>query len=637
MNSSISESILDKAFGWILIAIATVTIYYYANGAWSYFLDICPNTDVLTWDENIRLNTVYDQYSNLKNGKIWKGIHPFLESPTWPPLRPMITLLLVVFAKDSLVTEWDSFLGLAFLLGSFLSLTWISYQLTKRWLYTGIILLSSTAILLQTIEVSAYSLSSMLETQSMFFLLWCYYFLHMLYESAENPSKRVLIGVSFALLAFFFTKYPYGLMLFLSIIGIEVARNPKSTMGTIQFAFTSHYKGIRRILLLVVVLLVLSLPFLRLISDVNLNQRSFKLFLYYISLPVFLDFQYFLWKYRVKLREICPKSLRVIYILGFLPSLVWIYSNPDRVSSLVDAQMIVNHYTKSFFLSLVAHPSADSMLPMAVFDNPWGIRILIAIATVSIGIWLYPRIHSYIGTQLTILERFSKIIQDPLATVTLILFLQILILETTTGNKQQRHILQFLPGLAVVLWIWVLRGLHYPPLYKTSIHRVFQRSWEGMIGLGFFATIMIFSGSTGLWSGNYFQDRHFCLRGEDKTVFEPARWIADQLPKDKNILLFNGFHDSFNYDKTGRVIASEIDLKIRQDRFRTQIIRHDDRHKIQSWEEFQELALISYSCNDPNLLTKLDKRKKDVGAKLSSIKKYQHKSGEYCVERYRIE
>lgn len=606
----------QNLMGWILILLSSVTVLFFANGAWKYFLEICPNTDMLTWDENIRLNIVYDQFSDFKNGRIAQGIIPFFEAPTWPPLRSLITFALLFVPGGLLVTEMDSFVGLLFLLATFSSLIYIVYRITKNWLFTGVVSLSAVAILFQTIEVSAYSLSSMLETQSMFFLLWCYYFFYRFYSEAESGlSKRTVIGISAFLLLFFFTKYPYGIMLFMALVFLEVLRNFPACKETFRYAFQEHYRGIRRILLILVVLFVVSIPFLRLFEGINFNQRNFKLGLYYLSLPVFLDFQFFLWKHRFNLRELVPRTLRVIYICSTLPALLWIYGNPDRVSSLLDAQMIVNEYTKSFFLSLVATRSTDPMLPMAVFDDPWGIRILLVLALVSIVAFLV-RGRKTLGHSL----------RDPLVSITFLLFLQILILETTTGNKQQRHILQYLPALAMILWIWIFRGfaLRLP-------------QWQYPVAVGFFVSILVLAGNHGLWAGNYFQDRYFCLRGEDEKVFEPVRWVDKNLPHDKNILLFNGFHESFNYDKKGRLIASEFDLKIRQDRYRNNFIRHDNKHKWKSWEKFDELAMISYSCDDPNLLDKLEQRKKTVGAKLKSIKKVEHPSGDYCLERYRIE
>ncbi|MCC5816000.1 MAG: hypothetical protein JJT78_14710 [Leptospira sp.] len=609
-----SEKIINKAIGILLICISSLTFVYFAFGSWDYFLSICPNTDMLTWDENIRLNIVYDQFSDFKNGRIGQGIIPFFEAPTWPPLRSIITFFLLFMPSSLLVSEWDSLVGLLFLVATFASLVYIGYRLTKNWLFTGIISLSGLAILLQTIEVSAYSLSSMLETQSMFFLLWCYYFFYRFYSEVDQLSRKTIMGISGFLLLFFFTKYPYGIMLFMALILLEVLRNFPECKEAFQFAFKEHYRGIRRILLILVVLFVFSIPFLRLFEGINFNQRSFKLGLYYLSLPVFLDFQYFLWKHRFHLREVVPKSLRVIYICSTLPALIWIYGNPDRVSSLLDAQMIVNHYTKSFFLSIVATRSDNPMLPMAVFDDPWGIRVLLLLTLASLIVFFY---HSR--------QAITTALKDPLVSISFLLFLQILILETTTGNKQQRHILQYLPALALILWLWIFRGLHLRIPF-----------WQYGIGMGFFMSILVLGGSHGIWAGNYFQDRYFCLRGEDATVFEPVRWVDKNLPRDKNILLFNGFHETYNYDKKGRLIASEFDLKIRQDRYRDYFIRHDNKHRWKTWERFDELAFISYSCEDPNLLKKLNMRKEAVGADLKSISKLKHPSGDYCLERYQI-
>ncbi|WCL47687.1 hypothetical protein [Leptospira sp. GIMC2001] len=634
MNPQVrNHSIIDKLLGFILLTIAAVSIYHFSTNAWNYFLEVCPNTDVLTWDENIRLNNVLDQYSDFRDGNIFRAIHPFLESPTWPPLRSIITLgLLYIPTKllglpeNLLITEFDSLVGLLFLIASFVSIALISYLILKSWLYSGVITLSSVGFILQTYEVPAYSMSSMLETQSMFFLIWSIYFLYKLYEDTQrsdrSPSTKIRWGLGLSLVGFFFTKYPYGLMLFIAILFVEILRSPGSIGNFIRYAMENHYKGIRRIFFLIVVLTVLSLPFLRLFGELNLNQRPFKLFLYYFSLPVFLDFNYFLWSHRKKIQEKVSVSIQWIYLLGILPCLFWIYTNPDRVSSLIDAQMIVNHYTKSFFLSLVSSHSGDMMMPMAVFDEPWAIRILLVFAFLSISIYIIKNLKK---------SKILGIVSNPLLSVSLILFMQLLILETTTGNKQLRHILQFLPSLVLLLWVWVFQLLNIRKLNSMNSYII-----QALVAIVFLVSLLSLVGINGLWANRFFGNKHICLRGEDANIFEPARWIAAQLPENKNLILFNGFHDGFNYDKSGRLIASEIDLKIRLDRYKTQKIRNDNKHKWKTWSDFDELVFISYSCKDENLHAKLAKRAEDTKSQLQSIQKISHPSGEYCLERYKI-
>jgi hypothetical protein len=620
------ETWIDRSIGVFLFTVVLLSVWTFAGGAWGYFKEICPNTDVLTWDENIRLNTVLDQYNDFKNGNILTGVIPFLESPTWPPLRSLITFIMLWIPMETPITHADSFLGLLFLVATFLSVAWIGYKITSSLLLSGVITLSAVALSLQTYEVPAYSLSSMLETQSMFFLVWCIYFLYKIYspgisERSETISGSLGWGLGLSLFLFFFTKYPYGLMLFMAICIVEFVRSPGALIAGAVYAFRYHYKGLRRVLFVLVVVLIFSLPILRLVGDLNLNQRPFKMFLYFVSLPIFIDFNYFLWAHRGKLSEIFPVTLRKVYTFAMLPALVWIYTSPDRVSSLVDAQMIVNKFTKSFFLSLVSSHSGDFYLPMAVFDSPIGIRILLGLAGLGIFIWTLRKLRGKDKKSL-----FAEVRIDPLVSVSLVLFLQILILETTTGNKQLRHILQFIPALSLLLWLWVFR-----------FRKIFPVLGSFFAAIGFFFTIWGFAGPEGLWSGAYFGTKHFCLKGEDPSLFSEARWISNQVPKDKNLLILNGFHEEFNYEKRGRLFASEIDLLIRIPRYKEYKIRHDNRHKWKTWTEFSELVLISYSCEDPLLREKLKKRSETTGSALYSLGKSIHPSGEFCVERFRIQ
>lgn len=618
-NNDLTTYHWNNIIGIICLILSLGSLIYYSKGSWDYFIHKCPNRDVLSWDENIRLITVYDQYSELAQGNIWSGLKPFLESPTWPPLRSLITFLLLFFPQNLLVTEWDSLVGLLFLIAAYISLVFIFYLLTHNILYTGIGALSSFALIFHTIELSAYGLSSMLETQSMLILVWCYYFFFCFFQEGDTLKTSTKLGFSIFLLLFFFTKYPYGLMLFMALFLIEFIRHKEKIPNIFRFAIQKHYRGIRVILFLIVFLVIVSIPIIRLFEGIDLNQRAFKRSLYFLSLPVFLDFQYFIWKNRKELTNIVPNSLRILYLYSFLPAMVWIYTNPDRISSLLDAQMIVSKYTKSFFLSIVASRSSDPMLPMALFDDPWGIRILLFAGLISFGIvWKHKSEDSQ--------NSFWQ-----LGLMSAILFLQILILETTTGNKQLRHLLQYLPVLVLLPWLWVFQALDI--LRKNKIlHLVFQV----IIGVVFLGTIFVLSGSRGLWAGNFFQDRYFCLRGEDSEVFKPVRWADEVLPKDLNFVIWNSFHDKENFHKKGRLIATEFDLKIRQSRFRNSIIRNDNKHKIKSWDAFHEVVFISDNCKDTNSLEKLKKRASQLHVVLHPVVSYEYPNGDFCIQRFTI-
>lgn len=657
-KSPLSIKSFDFYLGSMLFALAFISSIYFLQVAWMFFLDNCPNQDVMSWDENIRLVAVLDQYSDFHLGRWVAAIIPFFEAPTWPPLRSLITLILLYIPTGYSVIIEDSFLGLLFLAFTFLSIGIVSYRITKNALYAGLITLVTIGFLIHTFEVPAYSLSSMLETQAMFASIWCFYYLYLAYSSSGEILNKVKWGLGISLIFFFFTKYPYGLMLFIALAIVEALRSPTGIFRLAKHALDTHYKGIRWILLILILLGLLGLPIAKKLGLVNPNLRIYKLMYYYLTLPIFLDFNYFLWKQRLSLRKLVPASLRAVYILGMMPSLFWIYMNPDRVTSLIGASNIVNKFTKSFFYSLIASPSGDIFLPQAVFDSPWAIRSMIFFALVAIFLWVRIQLKNSknaISEPNTNLEEISEssptwqtklyaklsawefgkfsVLKDPLVGLTLILFFQIFILEITTPNKQQRYVLQFIPCLSLLTGLWLLR-----PLVDSSLRKIvnLHRIWQVLAALVFLLSIGLFANERGFWTKSYSDDRYYCLRGEDASIFEPARWVTAQLPLDKNLVLVNGFHEDIHFDKTGRLLASEIDVLIRMSRFKNYIIRNDHKYNIKTWDDFDSLVTIGPSCEDSYLKERIQTRADKLKVNLEIHSSIEHSSKDYCVIQYNI-
>lgn len=111
-----AKNILLNSFGVLFIGFGVFLVVFYATKSWETFLQICPNKDFLSWDENIRLNQVLDQYVDFRNGNWFYGVMPFLESPTWPPLRSLLTFVTLYLPTDAYETYRDSFLGMFFLI-----------------------------------------------------------------------------------------------------------------------------------------------------------------------------------------------------------------------------------------------------------------------------------------------------------------------------------------------------------------------------------------------------------------------------------------------------------------------------------------------------------------------------------------
>ncbi|MEI1278605.1 hypothetical protein V6Z05_09785 [Leptospira venezuelensis] len=638
--------IWDKVLGILFGLLALFATGVMISKNWQAFLEICPITDLLTWDENIRLTAVYDQFQDYRDGKIWRATLPFLESATWPPLRPILSLLLLASPGEWPITWKDSFLGLAFYALCFPSIIYIVSRISGSFLFGSLVSIFVLALSLHTSETPAYSLSSMLETQGMFILLWVYWGLYKLYDSVKDlkPGESLPAGskvaalVSAVLILLFFTKYPYGLLLFISIFLFELISRFPEWIGFVRFSVKVHYKGIRLLFLIVVVLLVLSLPVLRVVTDWNLDQRSFKKVLYFLTVILFLDFNYFLYKNRKDLGEISPPSIKILYLYAILPCFIWLFTNIDRVMSLVNAQMIVNKFVRSFILSLFESPE-DKFPASHVFNEPWIFRTFFLFSMAAIGYWLYlnrkertssPEIkgEGRIDSLLAKLQNITwpKFLKDPLFAITMIVFLQYIVIDASTGNKQLRHVFYPLPALLTILSLWSFRLIQ---ISKTN--RKFLFSAVFLFFLVWASSLFIREG--GLFSQTYLSKNQFCLKGFNTAVFEPAREFAKELDPTGKYVAFNAFHDEENFLMPGRILASEFDLLFKQKTFEKGKYRNDSKYKWKSWDEFDKAVYIGPSCDLP---PKILSRAEGFGITLEPIKEIKHKTGDYCFKEFRL-
>ncbi|TGN19651.1 hypothetical protein [Leptospira idonii] len=611
---------MKKLAGIPFFLLGVVLVYYYSVRAWQVFLEVCPNHDFLSWDENIRLSYVLDQYTDFRDGHFFRGILPFLESPTWPPLRSFTSFLTLYFPTDWPVTFRDSFQGLFFLILVFPTLFYIAGKVSQSWFWGSVIAFFGFVLTIQTGEVPAYSLTSMLETQSMFFLLWSGYALYRLYED-DNTGKITASTkwlVAFSLFGFYFTKYPYGILFFMACFAYELFRNPVQYKEVVVHLYKNYAKNVRLVYLIFVVLMILSLPVLRVVTDLNLNQRPFKVFMYGISLILFLDLSVYFFRKREELVKVVPRTMIVLWAYAIFPAFFWLFLNPDRVNALIDAQMIVNQYTRSFFLTLWTEPGADPNVP-GVFDFVWGFRILTLFAFTSI-VYFFVRKH----------ESGNVKRKDPLLAATIVIFLELLILELTTGNKQPRHVLQFIPAFGFLSFTWALRFVQYAESQKNRIAAYAGLATViGLVGWNLFYT-------QGLLAGSFFQTKPFCYRGMNASDFQPAREIAAELEDDKRYILINAFHDLKKYETKGRLLASDFDLAMKLKTYKQGAVRNDHAYKWKSWSEFDSILLLSDVCPDPFVEEKFESRSKKLSVESTLVKTFREKSGIACLQEFRI-
>ncbi|TGK83124.1 hypothetical protein EHQ24_07365 [Leptospira noumeaensis] len=616
-----AKNILPSFFGLIFIVLGVSLVVFYATKSWETFLNLCPNKDFLSWDENIRLNQVLDQYVDFRTGSFFKAVMPFLESPTWPPLRSILTFVTLYLPIDAYETYRDSFLGLLFLILVYPALVYIVFRITKSLFWSGLLSGLILILTIQTGEVPAYSLSSMLETQSMFFLLFSVYAIYRLYD-VDNREREIdsttKLLVLFSLFGFYFTKYPYGILFFMACFAYELLRSPSLYKDALFYLLKHYAKGIRLVYLVFVVLMVFSLPVLRVVTKINLNQKGFKQFMFGITFVLFVDLSIYFFRKRDEIKKIFPKTVVVLWVYAVFPAFLWLFMNPDRVNALIDAQMIVNAYTRSFFLTLWTEPGLDPSVP-GVFDFIWGFRTLIVFAVLSL---LYFVLRSGI--------KFQSKLKDPLLAGTLVLFLELLILELTTGNKQPRHVLQFIPAIGLVSFLWILRLYE---LAETKIEKITS------VSVFLLTAIFVFSNSLysqGILSGNFFEKKMFCYRGMNAGDFQPAREIAEQISPEKKYILINAFHFEEKYSSRGRVLASDFDLAMKLKTYKQGMVRNDNKYRWKEWTDFDSVLLLSDVCPDSFVEEKFENRTKTLNSKSTLLSTYRESSGIACLQEYKL-
>ena len=611
---------MKKLLGIPFFLLGVALVAFYSVRAWEVFLTTCPNHDFLSWDENIRLSNVLDQAVDFREGNYWNGILPFFESPTWPPLRSFTTFLSLYIPTDWPITYRDSFQGLFFLILVFPALYYILIKVTASHFWGSVFAFFSFVLCLQTTEIPVYSLTSMLETQSMFFLLLSGYALFRLYEDdnlGEIKSSTKYL-VSFALFGFYFTKYPYGILFFMACICYEIFRSPSRYKEVIIYLYTVYARGFRLVYLVFVLVMIASLPILRVVTKINLNQRTFKTFMFYISVVLFVDFSIFLYRNREKAKVVFPKTISVLWAYAIFPAFFWLFINPDRVNALIDAQLIVNQYTRSFFLTLWTEPGIDPKVP-GIFDFIWGFRLLIGVTFISLIYFVMRKNESSESKR-----------RDPLLAATIVIFLELLILEVTTGNKQPRHVLQFIPSIGFLSFAWALRFAQYAeskPQKKMAYSIL-------LICISFVGWNLFYK--QGLLSESFFNTKPFCYRGMNASDFQPAREIASQIEPSKKYILLNAFHDQAKYESKGRLIASDFDLAMKLKTYKSGAVRNDHRYRWKDWSSFDSILLLSDTCPDSFIEEKFENRSKMLTVKSTLIRTYRESSGIACLQEYQI-
>ncbi len=631
----------------ILTLVLGFVFVYHTGTIVDLFLKTCPNKDVLSWDANLRLIGVMDQMSDFSRGNVLKAFIPFFDSPTWPPLRPLIAVVVHGLIPGPISTVHDVFISTSFFILLLIVLYPVALKMTGSYIRGTIAWSATGTVLFFIYELPAYIVSSMLETQGMFFILVSSYFLYTYYSNLRKDEETgsvkeypfINYGLLVGSLGLYFTKYPYGLMLLIAIIGYEFISDTGSYIQFVIQLFRNFYTRVRRVLLFILIALMLMLLMWKRIDSIfsiDINTRGYKNIVYAFMVFHFVDFSLYVFGNKYK-TIILPHAFRNLYKYVLFPILVWQFINPDRVMSAIGSQQHVQDASRSFIESFI-------------FDvfKPTGISLTLLIcAAVGFVFYLEARYKGFrpsVNTgKIYILRIFSdesarKIngilvtFKDPLFGVSIILFVQFMILEVLTSNKQLRHIYHLLPSLILVSFLWFLRISYI--LRQSNLYP----GWRGVVdytsqALPVFLAFYLLTGPSGIFSSEFYDTRPVCFTGQDRNAYQPAREMADQLEEGRRYILINGFHNTMSKAE-GRSIASDFDLLFRMKTAGN--LRNDNVYQIKSWNEYDSLLVLYEDCKNEAIGEYVKSRTKSMDVKLYMKRRIKNENRPYCMIEYTI-
>lgn len=621
------------ALGWIL------------SGAWSAFA-ACPNRDVLSWDANLRYLTVLDMRRDLAAGDLTAGLRPIFDSPTWPALRPVLALLVFAVAPGGPSTVLDVGLTYALFVALWLALAVLAWRLAGSpgvavWLGAAVALLSMR-------ELWLYALSAMLEIQGMLFAVGTAYFCYVLFADAAGnedtaaPGGRVsratLAGLFVGIQGLYHTKYPYGVILLVALVLLEIARLPYGDADFRRLPLRILLRGgdegrgrigaggTARIVLYFVFVCCAALALgggRRL--GLELSDRGLRNLFYAATLLVFVDFNVALFRGRVLLRETLAVRTRALYATAILPAAVWMLVHPDRFSATLGTRDHVQDASRSFLQAL----GGEVWFEPAVFVLPALAAAVFVLAVFVAGRRVRPPAPV-----------------RALAFLLVLWALQIAVLELTTPNKQLRHVYHLLPAALVLC---LAAGARLALLAAASIRTGalrFVADGDTKFPVGAAAGVLLplllalpgLPRATALVSGAQFDAEAVCFTGDNPGMVAPARRLARAFAQqaDRKTVAVNLLHKLTQADGSwpaGRYIATDIDLLLREAaRARGGELRSDDP-PLATWAGFSQLLLIADRC-DESYEEAIAARAAGFGLELRAAGETRQDERGICLRRY---
>lgn len=656
-----------------VLTLIGLAFFFSQYASWSSQFQACPNKDTLLWDANMRLLQALDGVDDLRQGIILPVLRDLLASPTWPPLRTLFSMGILIAHghPDPVADMWPSeffLLALVPLLAffaAFFSPRSVVPSMGGR-AYFALLFLTALFLLAGLEDLPQYVFSSMLEVQGMFFFTWnawAIYLVYRHYETSQGPVSRAL-KASFFLsgLGLYMTKYPYGILTGVSLLALELIRHPAMLGSALLQSLRARYRGWRLApfaLLALAACLILIGPH---IAHDLVNTRLAKNFIYVALLWIFVDFNLYLWRYRP---ASFPASTRLFYLWFVLPFATVLLSHPDRFGSLIQAQTDRVTARRTYLLTLFDDYFVQNRVFAALVLG--GLLLTVAAYVVQRlrtfpvmtdrGDDISPAVHgqetgaggaSPEGRAGWRWHRWVDLFQRmplslkirPEITMVIFLWFNVFVMEFLTSNHQARYVFQILPLMVFFhgsLLPLAAEMMPVQPSLRTVGAVLVMLILSGFCVLPFLSDMRLFlSGRPGMGAGltSGQMQRHVCFSGTDPAPFDAARRIAAWTPESSNAILINEFHDAHS-TPTGRAQATEVDLFLRYRVWGHGQMRTDSKYRFNDWLRFSEALHVTTDCGAPGEELSLMKRAAQVHATLVRTDQYTDASG-LCAVRYRI-
>ncbi|MCX7999305.1 MAG: hypothetical protein N3A69_10210, partial [Leptospiraceae bacterium] len=293
-------------------------------GLLKIFDSTCENKTYLTWDPELRYVYSLSLLSALRRFDMFEFGRLVIDTPTWPPLRNFLHLILFwIFGESPSIDIYLS-LGEFFILDSLLTYIAVSFGKTKldKWrnFLVAKFLYLSPALLL-------YSFSGMLEIQGGLFLLLSTFFfsLNLIRPKKTLHYSKIFYGLSF--LALYFTKYPYGYM-FLISSGLILFFYERKDFSQIL----KKYKSSKFIMHVPIIIALITLLTYYSIPKEYLVAKLPRYLKFTIGLFLFIEIIIFIIKEKKLIQNLNP-NLSAYLVWTVIPVGFWTFIHPDRFGS----------------------------------------------------------------------------------------------------------------------------------------------------------------------------------------------------------------------------------------------------------------------------------------------------------------